>query len=149
MHPARPTGRTGSGRSDAGRVSVFLAIGMFAVFMIVGLSVDGAGQLFAQQRAHNIAAEAARAGGQVIDEGQAIDGGPKVIDVGRAIEAATAYRTAAGATGASPTVGADRRTITVEATVNYQPVMLRYFGWAETIPLTESATAQLLDAPVP
>ncbi|MFC4109703.1 pilus assembly protein TadG-related protein [Micromonospora zhanjiangensis] len=130
-------------------MSVFLAIGLFAVFMIIGLSVDGAGQLFAMQRAHNIAAEAARAGGQSIDEGQAIEGGRKVLDPAAAVAAAKAYREAAGATGAEPVVDPDGQAITVQVDLVYQPVMLRFFGWQREIVVRETATARLLDAPTP
>jgi hypothetical protein len=134
---------------DAGRVSVFLAIGLFAVFMIIGLSVDGAGQLFAMQRAHNIAAEAARAGGQAIDEGQAIDGGRKVLDPVAAPAAAKAYRNAAGGTGAEPVIDLDGQAISVDVDLTYEPIMLSFFGWGNEIVVHGTAKAQLLDAPAP
>ena len=54
----------GAHERDAGRVSLFLAVSMLGILAIIGMSFDGAGQLRALQRADNLAAEAARAGGQ-------------------------------------------------------------------------------------
>lgn len=139
-------GATAKHDHDAGRVSAFLAIALLAVFMIIGLSFDGAGQLFALQRAHNLAAEAARAGGQAIDEAQAING-ERVIDQAAAIQAVDDYRAAAGVTGPPagfPPPGPNGEArITVVVELTYQPALLSFFGW-EQITVTGEATARLL-----
>jgi hypothetical protein len=94
------------------------------------------------QRADNIAAEAARAGGQAIDSGQAIAGGPKVVDPALAVTAAQAYMSAAGVTG-TVEVAADRLHLTVTVTIAYNTVMLSYIG-IDQVSVTGHATAQLL-----
>ncbi|ASW53098.1 hypothetical protein [Plantactinospora sp. KBS50] len=131
---------------DAGRVSIFLAIALLGVFMVIGLSVDGAGELFALHRARSVAAEAARTGGQAIDEGSAINGDPKVLDPRRARADAAAYIAAAGARGWVDEPAPGSRTITAHVEVEYQPVLLRFFGWRPP-PTTVQATAQLEDVP--
>lgn len=95
-------------RGDDGRVSLFLAAGMIGVLAIIGLAFDGAGQLRSMQRADNLAAEAARTGGQSIDRAKAIEGGPKVIDQVAARAAVSSYLAATEVTASSvefPVVG--------------------------------------------
>jgi hypothetical protein len=136
-----------NGRSDrdAGRVSLFLAIAMLAIFTIIGLSYDGTRHLMAMQRAHNLAAEAARTGGQAIDLGAAIDGGPKRLDVNAAIAAVNGYRAAAGVTGPPPVIQGEppNQTITVTVRFNYQPIMLSAVG-VGAIVIEGTATARPL-----
>jgi Flp pilus assembly protein TadG len=127
---------------DEGRVSVYFAIALTALIIIIGLTVDASGKFRMMQRANNIAAEAARAGGQAIDAGQAIPGGPKVVDPALAISAAQAYLTAAGATGVVE-IAADRVHLTVTVTLVYHTAMLSYIGITE-VTVTGRATAQLL-----
>ncbi|MEV4627925.1 hypothetical protein AB0J90_16720 [Micromonospora sp. NPDC049523] len=134
---------------DAGRVSAFLAIAILAIFMIVALSYDGTRRLMALQRAHNLAAEAARTGGQAIDLGAAIDGGPKRLDEEAAIAAVNAYRAAAGVDGPPPVIEGEPpdQTITVTVEFDYQPILLRAFGQG-AVPITGTATARpLTDEP--
>lgn len=90
------TGRRGA---ESGRVSLFLAVAMTGVLAIVSLAYDGAGQLRTLQRADNLAAEAARSGGQMIDRASAIEGGPKRIDQVAARAAVADYLSAAGEVG--------------------------------------------------
>ncbi|MFB9234869.1 hypothetical protein ACFFWC_04870 [Plantactinospora siamensis] len=132
---------------DAGRVSIFLAITLLAVFLVIGLSVDGAGQLFALHRARSIAAEAARTGGQAIDEGSAIGGGAKVLDRRRAEAAAETYIREAGARGSAEVpAGSGGRQLTARVDLDYRPVLLSFFGW-HTLRQHAEATAQLEDVP--
>src|SRR6266511_580981 len=129
-------------RRDEGRISVYFAIALTGLIVIIGLTVDGSGRFREMQRADNIAAEAARAGGQAIDAGQAIAGGPKVVDPALAVTAAQAYLTSAGVTG-TVQVAADRLHLSVTVTVPYNTVMLSYIGIDQVI-VTGHATAQLL-----
>ncbi|MGW4462386.1 hypothetical protein [Micromonospora sp. NPDC004704] len=140
---------TGRWDRDAGRVSAFLAIAMLAIFMVVALSYDGTRRLMALQRAHNLAAEAARTGGQAIDLGAAIDGGPKRLDVEAAIAAVNAYRAAAGVGGPPPVIQGEppNQTITVTVEFDYQPILLSAFGQG-AVPIEGTATARpLTDEP--
>lgn len=81
-----------SGRHrDSGGISILLAICLTAVLMVIGLSVDGGGVMRTTQRADDIAAEAARVGGQAINVQAAIAGSPHLLDTrdsGAAVTAA-------------------------------------------------------------
>ncbi|MFC4016651.1 pilus assembly protein TadG-related protein [Micromonospora sp. GCM10011542] len=132
--------------TDHGRVSIFLAVAMTGVLAIVGLSFDGAGQLRTLQRADNLAAEAARAGGQAIDRATAIEGGPKRIDEPQARVAVADYLAAAGTTGHSvsfPQV-AGETLVQVRVTITYRRSMLGLFGLADTVTVTGEATARAI-----
>jgi Flp pilus assembly protein TadG len=113
-----------------------------AMFMMIGLAVDGGGRMHAEERADDIAAEAARAGGQSLDLSKAIAGSEDIIDRATAVAAANAYLAGAGVRGHAA-VGGSGRTITVTVTIPYRPVILGIIGlgpWTET----GTATAQLL-----
>ncbi|MGK5677138.1 pilus assembly protein TadG-related protein [Micromonospora sp. URMC 106] len=136
----RPGGR------DDGRVSVFLAVAMVGVLAVIGMAFDGAGQLRTLQRAGNLAAEAARAGGQAIDRATAIEGGPTRIDRPQARRAVAAYLAAAGVTGHAvsfPVVDGETR-VRVRVTVTHHRTMLGLFGFDETVSVSGEATARPL-----
>ncbi|MDG4760931.1 MULTISPECIES: hypothetical protein [unclassified Micromonospora] len=121
---------------------------MVGVLAIVGLSFDGAGQLRTLQRANNLAAEAARAGGQAIDLATAIEGGPKRIDEPQAVVAVGNYLTSAGTTGHTvsfPQVGGET-LIRVTVTITYQRSMLGLIGFPGTVTVTGEATARAITA---
>jgi hypothetical protein len=135
---------------DRGRVSIFLAIALAGMLMVIGLAYDGAGRLGALQRAHNLAAEAARAGGQAIDRAQAIEGGPPQINVADAIAAVDAYREDAQVTGPPPTFSTGPNgepLIHVEVAITYDNKFLDVFGFEDTTTVTGTATAVLLTTP--
>lgn len=133
------------GDRDAGRVSIFLAVALTGILAIIGLTFDGAGRLQSLQRANNIAAEAARAGGQAIDLGQAIGGGAKVLDEPAAVQAVENYLSS------FPEVELESVTfdepgeqdITVTVSFHYDTVFLDLFGFADTFEVTGVATARL------
>ena len=71
--PSTPTGSTDMWRPqrsptgaarERGSVSVWFATASFVMILLVGLAVDLTGQVHAQQRTRDVAAQAARAGGQ-------------------------------------------------------------------------------------
>ncbi|MGC5051228.1 pilus assembly protein TadG-related protein [Micromonospora sp. DT48] len=133
-------------RGDAGRVSIFLAVALLGVLGIIGMAFDGAGQLRTLQRAENLAAEAARAGGQAIDRATAIEGGPKRIDQAQARIAVRDYLTAAGAdnyTVVFPVVDGET-LIRVRVQVTYDRAMLGLFGFSNTVTVSGEATARAL-----
>ncbi|MBM0279416.1 pilus assembly protein TadG-related protein [Micromonospora tarensis] len=133
---------------EHGRVSIFLAVTMIGVLAIVGLSFDGAGQLRTLQRADNLAAEAARAGGQAIDRATAIEGGPKQIHQPSAIAAVNNYLAAAGTSGHTvsfPVIGGET-LIRVRVTITYQRSMLGPFVKQKTVTVTGEATARAITA---
>jgi len=122
---------------DHGGISAFTAVAIAAVVMLIGLAVDVSGQIRAVARADNVAAEAARAGGQALNTLKAIQGGNKELDPDAAVAAATDYLADAGATG-TVTVDPDLLHLTVTAEIVYQPAFLGAFGYPAT---TVSATA--------
>ncbi|AEB42230.1 MULTISPECIES: pilus assembly protein TadG-related protein [Micromonospora] len=135
-----------AGRGDAGRVSIFLAIALVGVLAIIGMAFDGAGQLRTLQRAENLAAEAARAGGQAIDLATAIEGGPKQINRRQARRAVADYLAAAGASGHTvsfPVVDGETQ-IRVRVSVTYRRAMLGLFGFSNTVTVSGEATARPL-----
>jgi hypothetical protein len=64
--PSAPVRRR---RRDRGSVTVWTAIVISVVFVVVGLVVDGGAMIHATQRADSIAREAARIAGQWVDMG--------------------------------------------------------------------------------
>lgn len=139
---------TPAGR-DRGRVSIFLAIALFAVLVIIGLSFDAAGRVRTLQRANNLAAEAARAGGQQIDLERAMLDGVQVVDMNAASTAAVDYLHRAGVAGNATWVtqgqGCDdtARCLKVDVQMTYDMVMLPVFGFPEQVTVDGSATAEL------
>lgn len=128
---------------DRGRVTVFFAILAPAFLAMIGLVVDGGAQIRALQRAHNIAAEAARAAGQAINGGQAISGGEKVIDPAAARSAAQQYLSSlSGVTGTVTTL--DDQHLRVTVIVRYDPLLLDLFGGPRAGTARGQATATLV-----
>jgi Flp pilus assembly protein TadG len=119
-------------------VSILLAVGITAIIMVIGAAVDGGGRLREAQRAQDIAAEAARAGGQEINTGQAIAGGSKVLDPDAAIAAAQGYLHSAGVVGTAVVV--DTTHIKVTVTIPYHTVLLGFMG-IDTLTVSATATA--------
>ncbi|HKD97701.1 MAG TPA: pilus assembly protein TadG-related protein [Micromonosporaceae bacterium] len=127
---------------DRGSVSILFAAGLTAIIMIIGLSVDGGGRLRAAQRAQDVAAEAARAGGQAVDVARVLAGGPRQLDPAAAETAVQDYLRAAGATG-SADISDDLRHVTVHVTLVYHTRMLSLVGIA-TLTVAATATAALV-----
>ncbi|MDG4807147.1 pilus assembly protein TadG-related protein [Micromonospora sp. WMMD1120] len=141
-----PAGQPPAG--EHGRVSIFLAVTMIGVLAIVGLSFDGAGQLRTLQRADNLAAEAARAGGQAIDRATAIEGGAKRIHQPSAVVAVNTYLATAGTSGHTvsfPVIDGET-LIRVRVTITYQRTMLGLFVQEKTVTVTGEATARAITA---
>jgi Flp pilus assembly protein TadG len=126
---------------EHGRVSVFLAIALAGVLILIGMVADGGARLRAMQRADNIAAEAARAAGQGIDGGKAIPGGDKELDPELASQAAREYLAAAGVPGTA-VVDEGGQQVTIEVTITRDTAMLSLIG-INTIQVTGRATAVL------
>lgn len=128
---------------DEGRITVWFAVLVPAFLALIGLVVDGGAKVRAYQRADNIAAEAARTGGQAIKAGMAIDGGAKEIDASLASAAVKAYlEDLNGVTGNVTVDGARQLTVTV--TVTYNPILLDLFGGGADTTATGRATAILI-----
>lgn len=128
-------------RDERGSISLWLVTSSFVMMMLVGLAVDLGGQVHAKQRAHDVAAQAARAGGQQVQAAPAIQGQFLAVDVAAARRAAENYLSAAGVTGTVSVTGGD--TITVEVTDTYRPTLLTFIG-ISTRTVTGEASARLV-----
>ena len=128
-------------RDERGSISLWLVTSSFVMMMLVGLAVDLGGQVHAKQRAHDVAAQAARAGGQQVQAAPATQGQFLAVDVAAARRSAENYLSAAGVTGTVSVTGG--ATITVEVTDTYQPTLLTFIG-VSTLTVTGEASARLI-----
>jgi Flp pilus assembly protein TadG len=127
---------------DHGTLTLFTVIVALGLLISLGFVVDGGIKLEAGQQARAIAEEAARAGeGEINRSAAYATGAPLVIDPGPAAAAASAYISAAGATGSVEVTGPDQITVTV--TVRKSAVFLRLLG-IDSLQGTATATADLL-----
>lgn len=128
-------------RDERGSISIWLVTSSFVMMMLVGLAVDLGGQVHAKQRAHDVAAQAARAGGQQVQAAPAIEGHFLAVDTTAAKQAAKAYLAAAHVTGTVTITGGD--TITVDVTDVYNPKFLSVIGIGD-LTVTGEASARLI-----
>jgi Flp pilus assembly protein TadG len=124
---------------ERGAVTVWLAGASVLMVSIIGITVDLGGQLHAKERAHTIAAQAARTGAEQITA-DAMLGTKPTLDVGRARGSANSYLRAAGVNGTVSVSGGVRVTVTVVDT--YQPLFLGSVG-VGTLTVSASSTAEL------
>ena len=128
-------------RDERGSISLWMLTASFVMMVLVGLAVDLGGQVHAQQRAHDIAAEAARTGGEQVQAAPAIEGRYVGVDTAAARIAAEQYLASAGVTGTVRITGGD--TITVEVTDTYTPEFLSFIGIGD-LTVTSDASARLI-----
>jgi Flp pilus assembly protein TadG len=128
-------------RDERGSISLWMVTSSFVMMVLVGLAVDLGGQVHAQQRARDLAAQAARTGGQQVQAAPAIEGRYLNVDASAARSAAEAYLSAAGIDGTVSISGGD--TITVQVTDTYEPRFLGLLG-IDHLDVTGTATARLV-----
>jgi regulator of protease activity HflC (stomatin/prohibitin superfamily) len=127
---------------ERGSVTVFFAISVFGLLLLIGLVADGGAKLRATQRAAATAGEAARAGGQALDTAAAAAGTTGHVDPAAATRAAEDCLKVAGATG-TVTVSADRTRLTVTVTSSTPTAFLSLIG-IQTLSVTAHAQAVLV-----
>jgi Flp pilus assembly protein TadG len=111
---------------ERGSISVWAVTIAPAMIILAGLAVDGGGKVHAEQRAMQLAAEAARVGGQQLHLDQAVHGVRATADIARARAAAQTYLAAAHVAGTVRFAGGD--TIRVTVSDSYEPVFLPIVG---------------------
>ncbi|WP_245934255.1 pilus assembly protein TadG-related protein [Branchiibius hedensis] len=128
---------------DRGSVSIFMASAAFVMIVLVGLAVDLGGQVAAQQRARDVAAQAARSGGEQVLGGPAVNGQGAQIDTAAAASAARSYLSTAGVSGTATIQGND--TLVVTTSANYQTKFLSIIGIG-SLHVTGHSSARLIRA---
>lgn len=124
---------------ERGSVTLFVAISVAALLVMVGLVVDGGGKVRAAQRASRVAAEAGRAAGQQLDVPGAMQGRALRVLVGPAVAAAQDHLSTAQVEG-QVQVSADGRRIVVEVSTSEPTRFLGLIGISE---LTAHGSAQV------
>jgi len=114
-------------RRDKGSVTIWLALASFVMIVLVGVAVDLSGQVYAQQHARDIAAQAARTAGQQINASRGVRGIGAQTNTAQAIAAATSYIAAAGMEGDASITGGGT-TITVSVVDTYETKFLSIIG---------------------
>ncbi|SFP62892.1 hypothetical protein SAMN05660464_3758 [Geodermatophilus dictyosporus] len=128
--------------SERGAISVFLAVLVPGLLLIIGLAVDGGAKVAATQRANAVADEAARAGGQALDVAAALAGEIRV-DPAAAVAAAQDYLDRNAVAGAVTVVDGD--TLQVTTTLTEPTTFLGLIGIA-TLTVEGTGTADLITA---
>jgi Flp pilus assembly protein TadG len=129
-------------RCERGSVTVWLALASFVMIVLVGVAVDLSGQVYAQQHARDIAAQAARTAGQQIDAAQGVRGAGAQTNPTQAVAAAKAYIAAAGMSG-DATITGGGTTITVTVLDTYETKFLSIVG-LERLRVTGSAETRVV-----
>lgn len=125
---------------ERGSISVFLAVLVPGLLLIIGLVVDGGAKVAATQRADAIAEEAARAGGQALDVDAALAGQLRV-DPDAAVTAAQNYLNRNGVQGTVTIV--DGGTLRVSTTLTQPTTFLGLIG-ISTLTVHGSGTSALV-----
>ena len=119
--------RARHGQPDRGSVTIWMITTALTLVLLVGLAVDLSGRVYAKQRAQDVAAEAARAGGQQLQGAAAIRGQGAVIDPGPAIVAANTYIAGApGVTGHTTVISGTR--VVADTSTTYTTKFLGIIG---------------------
>lgn len=112
---------------ERGSVSVWLAVGLPTIMMFFGLAVDASSQISTMQRAHDLAAQAARIGGQQINTTDIQQGRSNItLNNSQAVAAARTYLAGSDATSSSVQIRNGR--IVVDVTLTYRTRFLGLIG---------------------
>jgi hypothetical protein len=126
---------------DEGSILIVLPVIALGLFMMIGLIIDGAGRVKALQRAHTVAAQAARQAGQQIDGGALQLDGKTKVNATASVSKAKSFLSQSGMDGDVEMNTAGTR-VTVTATDQYRPIFLSFFGFG-AVDVTGTAQAQL------
>ncbi len=127
------------GRDERGALAVWVAVALPAFIVAVGLGVDFSGHATAQQQAQQVAAQAARIGGQQIrlnETGTSALNGLQAVAQARNYAAASGYQAQAKVTGGR---------VVVAVSANYDCLFLGIIG-INTVPVRAQAAAEAVTA---
>jgi Flp pilus assembly protein TadG len=125
IHQRLPQAHAPQAHAERGAISVFLAVLVPGLFLVIGLAFDGGARVAATQRANAIADEAARAGGQALDV-SAVLAGQVRVDPAAAVAAAQNYLQRNGVRGVVTVVDGD--TLQVTTTITEPTAFLGLIG---------------------
>ena len=128
---------------EQGSVSLWMVTAAMAMIILAGLAVDLGDQVLTRQHASNVAAQAARAGGQQLQASRAIRGQGVRTDPARAVAAARAYLAASDVTGTVQLSGGT--TLVVHTAAIYPTKFLSIIG-IERLSVTGSAESRIVRA---
>lgn len=116
--------------SDSGSLSTYFVSAVIAVIPVIGLVVDGGGQVRAMQQANDIADETARYAGQAIDKGCAIQGAEVEVPLPLARQAAQEFidNNPADVSLTNVSVKDNGHLVEVQTAVTYEPIFLGMLG---------------------
>ena len=128
---------------ERGSVSLWMLTAAFAMIILAGLAVDLGGQVLTRHHASNVAAQAARAGGQQLQASRAIRGQGVRADPAQAVAAARTYLAASDVTGTVQLRGGT--AVAVHTAATYHTKFLGIIG-IDRLPVTGSAESRIVRA---
>ncbi|MFE7506713.1 pilus assembly protein TadG-related protein [Promicromonospora sp. NPDC057488] len=135
--------RPATDADERGSVSSWLVTSTFVMILGVGIAVDLTGQVHAQQHARDVAAQAARVGGQQLQGGAAIRGEGVRADPVQAVVAARNYLAAAGMSGTVSAPGGE--VVLVRTDDIYETKFLSFIGLSN-MPVSGEGEARIARA---
>lgn len=125
---------------ERGSVAVWMITTALALVLIAGIAIDLTGQVHASQYVQDVAAQAARAGGQQLRAAPAIHGAGTTIDEAAAAQAAATFIAAAPDVTGAAHVTPDGRVV-VDTSGDYSTKFLTIIGVRQ---LTVTGHAEVL-----
>ena len=127
---------------ERGSVTIWLALTSFVMVVLVGLAVDLSGQVYAEQRAHDVAVSAARTAAQQVDVAAGVRGLAARTSSDGAVAAARTYVAARGLEGDALVTGGGT-TIVVTVRAMYETKFLSVIGIAR-LPVSARADVRVV-----
>ncbi|MFF2353088.1 hypothetical protein ACFVVL_25280 [Kitasatospora sp. NPDC058115] len=112
------------GRTDRGALSIFVAMCAGYVVLVIALVIDAGGKLRMAERVDGYAQEAARVGGQQLDEAALLQGQGYKVKRAYVEEAANSYLRLYGLSARTVEFLDDGATVRITVEAEFSPVML-------------------------
>jgi Flp pilus assembly protein TadG len=123
---------------ESGSLTVFVAVMSLALFVMIGLVVDGGSALAADRSAYSVAEQAARAGAGQISVSQLRSKGVVALNNSKAVSAAVSYAAAAGLPATAYVSG---NTVVVDISYSRPTAIISLIG-IDSLRITATASAQ-------
>ncbi|MEV7778589.1 hypothetical protein [Kitasatospora sp. NPDC088351] len=116
------------GRSDQGAIAIFVAICAAFLVLVIALVIDAGGRLRVAERTDGYAQEAARVGGQQLDEAAVLQGEGYRVKQEYVKEAANSYLGLYGLAVHNVEFSGDGSVVTITVQADYRPALLGELG---------------------